>query len=98
MKHDPSHLEWSEFAEADFRTACLLAGCEDGDPRIVCFHAQQAAEKWLKAVLVCNAETVKRFDSYDEFNAWKREQLLKLAELPPEEWQIPTHGDAAGGK
>jgi len=33
--------------------------------------------------------TCKRFDSYEEFNDWKREQLLKLAELPPEEWQIP---------
>jgi hypothetical protein len=35
--------------------------------------------------------TVKRFDSYEDFNAWKREQLLELAELPPEEWQIPRH-------
>lgn len=33
--------------------------------------------------------TVKRFDSYEDFNNWKREQILKLAELPPEQWQIP---------
>lgn len=42
--------------------------------------------------------TVKRFDSYEEFNAWKREQLLKLAKLPPEEWQIPIHDPASEGK
>ncbi len=33
--------------------------------------------------------TVKRFNSYAEFNAWKKEQILKLAKLPPETWQIP---------
>jgi hypothetical protein len=38
--------------------------------------------------------TVKRFGSYAEFNAWKEEQILKLAELPPEEWQIPYHDHA----
>lgn len=32
---------------------------------------------------------VKRFDSYEEFNAWKRKQILKLATLDPEDWKIP---------
>ena len=31
---------------------------------------------------------VKRFSSYKDFNAWKKKQILKLAELPAEEWRI----------
>ncbi len=42
------------FAEADLRAAQLLS-LDSGVPgRISCFHAQQAAEKALKALLVAN--------------------------------------------
>lgn len=37
--------------------------------------------------------TVKRFQSYEEFNDWKREQMLKLADCDPKEWKIP-YGNA----
>ena len=37
---------------------------------------------------------VKRFNSYEEFNVWKQEQILKLAKLDPKEWQIPYDDDA----
>jgi len=39
--------------------------------------------------------TVKRFSSYAEFNQWKRQQILKLAQLDPKEWQIPYDDSAA---
>ena len=42
---------WLEFAVADLRAAHLLQR-EQMSPRLVCFHAQQAAEKALKAVLI----------------------------------------------
>jgi len=37
------------------------------------------------------------FRSYAEMNRWKSEQRLKLASLPPEQWQIKnTHDSGAG--
>ena len=41
---------WLSYADEDLRTAEVLAG--QGVPRQVCFHAQQAAEKAIKAVFV----------------------------------------------
>lgn len=47
-----SPAQWMSYAESDLRLARLAAG----DPSIrreqVCFHAQQAAEKAIKAVLL----------------------------------------------
>src|SRR2546427_8714820 len=43
---------WAVMAEGDLRAAeLLLASSEGGDLWIVCFHAQQCAEKYLKALL-----------------------------------------------
>jgi len=45
--------EWVEKAEEDVTTAGLLLRAGEGCPAAaVCFHAQQAVEKYLKAVLV----------------------------------------------
>jgi HEPN domain-containing protein len=49
----PETLEWMEKAQGDFQTAtseALVAEVPNFDA--VCFHAQQSAEKYLKAVLV----------------------------------------------
>jgi HEPN domain-containing protein len=45
---DPSR--WLRYAEDDLRAAKTLLAV--GPPWIVCYHAQQAAEKGLKALLV----------------------------------------------
>jgi HEPN domain-containing protein len=50
----PDASRWILFAEADLRAAQLLSLDSDVPGRIACFHAQQAAEKALKAVLVAN--------------------------------------------
>jgi len=44
--------EWLEVADQDVRAAELLSSAERALWSPVCFHAQQAAEKYLKAVLV----------------------------------------------
>lgn len=44
--------EWLDHAESDFRLARLAAGTPEIRREQVCFHAQQAAEKAIKAVLV----------------------------------------------
>ena len=50
----PDVSRWILFAEADMRAAQLLSLDSDIPGRIACFHAQQAAEKALKALLVAN--------------------------------------------
>ncbi|MDI7267301.1 MAG: HEPN domain-containing protein [Myxococcota bacterium] len=44
--------QWLRKAEADLGAADLLARHDPYLTDVVCFHAQQAAEKYLKAVLV----------------------------------------------
>jgi HEPN domain-containing protein len=46
-------LEWANKAEGDFATALReFAVREDANYDAVCFHAQQCAEKYLKAALL----------------------------------------------
>ena len=47
--------EWIQKAEEDFFAANQLAGAYELTPfNVVCFHCQQAAEKWLKSRLCEN--------------------------------------------
>lgn len=49
----PETTEWTEIADADFCTAAREAmATEAPNFSAVCFHAQQSAEKYLKALLV----------------------------------------------
>ena len=51
QRYSPDHpLEWIRVAKEDLGAAQL--GTELLSPEILCFHAQQAAEKALKAMLV----------------------------------------------
>ena len=50
---DPNNpLDWVEYAEQDWEAAKLLLRGKKPLTTSVCFHAQQAAEKYLKAMLV----------------------------------------------
>lgn len=42
---------WLQKAESDLRTAKILVKSKDAPPESICFHAQQAVEKFLKAFL-----------------------------------------------
>jgi HEPN domain-containing protein len=43
--------EWVEKAEEDWRSASVLAVLKPPPRDVVCFHCQQTAEKYLKALL-----------------------------------------------
>lgn len=58
MKSRPDVLEWYTKAENDFKAACDLAERKDDPlPDLVCFHCQQACEKYIKAVLVSQGQS-----------------------------------------
>ncbi|HPO16561.1 MAG TPA: HEPN domain-containing protein [Candidatus Hydrogenedentes bacterium] len=46
--------EWLHKAEEDFKTAGFLLKCDDCLTNVIAYHAQQAAEKFLKAFLTAN--------------------------------------------
>lgn len=47
----PLTSEWIDKAEEDFRVATWISREPVGSPSAVCFHCQQCAEKYLKAIL-----------------------------------------------
>lgn len=51
---------WLTYAQADLHVAQLLAADASVPGRIACFHAQQAAEKALKAALVATGTPFKK--------------------------------------
>ncbi len=48
----PDVQEWIDKAESDLRAARILIAAVPPEPNAAAFHSQQAAEKYLKAVLV----------------------------------------------
>lgn len=47
-------IVWLKFAKADLRAAEILSFDDEVPNRLACFHAQQAAEKCLKAMLIAS--------------------------------------------
>ena len=54
----PAALQWLRYASDDLDAAAALLAADRPLPRHVCWLAQQAAEKALKAVLVLDGEPV----------------------------------------
>jgi HEPN domain-containing protein len=53
-RYSLSPAEWLEHAESDLLLASLAAAHEQVKPELACFHAEQAAEKAIKALLIFN--------------------------------------------
>jgi HEPN domain-containing protein len=67
---NPLTLEWVEKAEGDFRTAGREYRAHKApNYDAVCFHAQQAAEKYLKAALQESGVPIPRIHSLAELLA-----------------------------
>ncbi len=50
---DPTNpLDWAEYAENDWEAAKLIFNSKKPSTTVTCYHAQQSAEKYLKAMLV----------------------------------------------
>jgi HEPN domain-containing protein len=68
---------WPRFAQEDLKAAEAVAATGELAPHIGCYHAQQAAEKALKAILV-----------YLQTRFPFRHDLDELRELIPQGWDI----------
>lgn len=77
--------QWLRYAEEDLRTA-EISQEQDIVPRISCFHAQQAAEKTIKAIFV-----------FLQVDFPFTHNLDRLRDLLPEGWAVKTEfPDLAG--
>ncbi len=99
---------WLRFAREDAALATRLATDTDVPPRIVCWHAQQAAEKALKAALASRGTSFPRTHNLVALRALLDVQTARgldihdLAELTawgaearyPGEWEEPSREDA----
>ncbi|MDE0469238.1 MAG: HEPN domain-containing protein [Candidatus Poribacteria bacterium] len=70
---------WLRHAEEDLTTAETFLGHPQIPPRQVCWHAQQAAEKALKAALI-----------FLQIDFRRTHNLNVLRDLLPESWQLKT--------
>ena len=52
--------EWIDYAQRDLESAKYLLSMRPIPLEIVCYHCQQAAEKFLKSFLISNIEQIKR--------------------------------------
>lgn len=81
---DEAH-RWLRFATEDINAAQCSLATDGAPPRHACFHAQQAAEKALKAALV-----LERIDFP------RQHDLDALRNLLPDAWSVRrTHPDLA---
>lgn len=99
---------WLDQAEDDLRIAQLVLGDPEVGPHGSCYHAQQAAEKALKAVLVFlqvqypftpNLDTIRKqipagWRVKGEFRGLKRLSDWAFKARYPGPWRAPTPSDA----
>jgi HEPN domain-containing protein len=78
---EPSTLEWIEFAEHDYITAKTILQVSKVPFEIVAYHCQQAAEKYLKAVLIQNGLPVPFIHDLAKLNRLAQEAHPGLIEL-----------------
>jgi HEPN domain-containing protein len=78
---------WLHKARNDFVAAEMLLASRDGPPDVVCYHAQQAAEKSIKALLTARGMAFPKTHDLDELLALlpstskTRTAVADLAEL-----------------
>src|SRR4051812_46979233 len=76
-----STREWVRKAEADFQLAVEIARNRMGFPDQLCFHCQQSAEKYLKALLEELGLTVPKIHDLEDLLALVAPQHPNLRSL-----------------
>lgn len=60
--------EWFKIAETDLASALFLQNMRPQPVEIICYHCQQAAEKFLKGFLALQGEEIKRTHDLIQLN------------------------------
>ncbi|MGI8424224.1 MAG: HEPN domain-containing protein [Chloroflexota bacterium] len=77
-----SVAEWVEKADVDYRSALALRRLRRSPvPEAVCFHAQQCAEKYLKALLLARALPSPRVHDLDVISLMLNENLPAVTKI-----------------
>jgi HEPN domain-containing protein len=81
--------EWRDFADSDLHTARVLFEGQDADvlAHIIAFHAHQAAEKYLKGLLVMSGEEPPRIHVLPEL---LRRTVTRIPDLDSRALRIAT--------
>ena len=87
----PDVEQWLTFAKADLRAARLLLSDVEVPARIACFHAQQAAEKAIKAVLISEQTSFRKTHDVLVFKAARSHTTFDRTNQAP-------HVENAAGK
>ena len=74
--------EWFDKAERDLLTADTMLGVSPAPTDVVCFHCQQAAEKYLKALLAFAGEPIPRTHNLEDL--FEQCQRALPARSPPD--------------
>lgn len=78
-------MGWLYRGQVDLASARIVAKNREGiDPWIATFHAQQAAEKCVKAALIA-----------DQVRFPRTHELGRLLQLLSDEWRLPDHDDVS---
>lgn len=104
----PEAQRWMRYAQEDLDAAKLFVGAQTTSPRHACFHAQQCAEKAIKAILVFLNIDFPRTHDLEKLqmllpNTCSTKQLEVLPYLSdwavharyPADWPDPTADDAS---
>ena len=73
--------EWVEYAEHDFGTAKLLEREDPSLLEIIAFHCQQAAEKYLKAVIAQSGEEIPRIHDLASLSRIVRRDIPRIEQF-----------------
>lgn len=110
MNNDGEIKKWIKKAESDLKTAKILYDSKEVVTESICFHCQQAAEKYLKAFLVFHKKEFRRthiiaellklcIDLDSDFNKLKEINIQNLSIYAvevryPDDFYIPTIEEA----
>lgn len=87
--------EWFRFARMDMDSAIYLQGMHPAPLEVICYHCQQAAEKFLKGMLAAGGLEIPRTHNLSELNTLCSTIDASYAELHSPCAALTVYGVAA---
>jgi len=84
--------EWFDIAEMDISSAKYLQKMHPEPIEIICYHCQQASEKYLKGFLALNGHQIQKTHDLTLLNKICQEYDIKFAEFEEECLRLTDYG------